>query len=193
MKLEHFILGILKLKPRTGYEIKKLLDTEGRFIRPRTPLSQIYNTLKRMTDNGWVTFKIEAQDSKPDKKVYSVTAAGDSYFIDWLTTPHEPSFRFQDRELLGKLFFSCFVDTKIILEHLNIELEYRRMQIAVFRGRDRTVEIDPASGVDSACVQEMADLMHLYGAGAIDHYVTWLEKVIAIFKQRQGTFGTTLK
>jgi DNA-binding PadR family transcriptional regulator len=184
MKLEHFILGILKLKPSTGYEIKKLLDTEGRFVRPRTPLSQIYNTLKSMTEKGWVTFRVETQEGKPDKKIYSATEAGDRYFIDWLTSPHEPSFRFQDREFLGKLFFSCFVDTETVLKHLYTELEYRQAQIARFRGRDRTIAVNAASGADPACVQKLADLMHQYGVGAIDHYVDWLEEVIKSFKRR---------
>ena len=184
MKLEHFILGILKLKPSTGYEIKKFLDTEGRFVRPRTPLSQIYNTLKRMTEKGWLTFSVENQEGKPDKKVYSVTEAGNRFFIDWLISPYEPSFRFQDREFLGKLFFSCFISPEITLNHLYTELEYRRDQIARFRGRDRTVAVEAASGVDPACVQKMADLVHQYGMGAIDHYVAWLEDVIKKFEQR---------
>ena len=45
MKLEYMILGILKINPRTGYDMKKYLDTEGRFGRARAPLSQIYTTL----------------------------------------------------------------------------------------------------------------------------------------------------
>lgn len=184
MKLEHFILGLLKLKPRTGYDLKKYLDSEGRFARPRTPLSQIYNTLKRMTEKGWLTFESEAQDGKPDRKIYSVTPEGDKYFMTWLEQPHEPSFRFQDRKFLGKLLFSCFLDDETILEHLRAELAYREENIAKFRSRDRTVEIDPSSGVDPKRAQAFADLQHEYGAGAVDHYITWIKQVIEFLENK---------
>ena len=39
MKLEYMILGILTINPMTGYDMKKYLDTEGRFGRSRAPLS----------------------------------------------------------------------------------------------------------------------------------------------------------
>ncbi len=67
MKLEYLILGILKINPRTGYDIKKYLDTEGRFGRARAPLSQIYTTLKRMLEKGWVLFEEEHREGKPEE------------------------------------------------------------------------------------------------------------------------------
>ena len=73
---------------------------------------------------------------------------------------------------------------EITLEHLKTELVYRQEQIAKFRDRDRTVEVDSTSEVDPACVQKMANLMHQYGAGAIDFYVDWLKDVIKLFEQR---------
>lgn len=184
MKLEYYILGLLKLKPRTGYDLKKYFDTEGRFSRPRTPLSQIYNTLKRMTKKGWISFETEEQEGKPDRKIYSVTPAGNDYFMAWLQEPHKPSFRFQDRTFLGKLLFSCFLEDEVILEHLRIELAYREKNIATFRLRDRTVEVDPSTNVDVKRLQDFADLQHEYGSGAADHYVAWLKRVIEFIENK---------
>ena len=67
------ILGLLTINPSTGYDIKKHLDTEGRFTRRRAPLSQIYNTLKRMHENNLVTFVEEKREGKPNLKIYSIT------------------------------------------------------------------------------------------------------------------------
>ncbi len=183
MKLEYFILGLLQTRPFTGYDLKKFLDTEGRFIRRRTPLSQIYNTLSRMTDAGWLQFKVEPQEGKPDRKVYSLTAAGKTYLMDWLTATHEPSFRFQERTLMGKIAFAYHVDNAIILQHLKTELAYRKKQISQFRNRDRSFQIGPDSHINPEKVQAVADLLHDYGAGAIDHYVAWLEEAIAFFEK----------
>lgn len=178
MKLEYFILGTLKLKPRTGYELKSHLDGEGRFMRPRTPLSQIYTTLKRMTEDGWLEFDEELRDGKPDLKIYRVTPDGEAALREWLMAPHEPTFRFQDREFLGKLAYSFLIDAETTLQHCRTELAYRKDHIANFRGRDRTVEVDPSSGLAQPQVQAVFNILHEYGKESIDHYVAWLERTI---------------
>ncbi len=68
LKLEYYILGLLTLNPQTGYDVKKHLGTEGRFERRRAPLSQIYTTLKRMTENNLVTFVEKEREVCPERK-----------------------------------------------------------------------------------------------------------------------------
>ncbi|HBY06933.1 MAG TPA: PadR family transcriptional regulator [Chloroflexi bacterium] len=182
MKLEYFIIGLLKLKPLTGYDLKKFLDIEGRFIRRRTPLSQIYNTLNRMAENGLLTFENELQEGKPDRKVYTVTSKGDEYFMAWLTAPHQPSFRFQERDFLGKIMFAYYLDTPTILQQLRTELDYRKEQIAAFRPRSRALQVSPAFDGNLEHAQAIADLLHEYGASSVDHYVSWLESTIQFFE-----------
>jgi DNA-binding PadR family transcriptional regulator len=175
---------MLKLNPSTGYDLKKLLDKEGRFMRQRTPLSQIYNTLKRMAEKGWLTYEVEPVDGKPDRKVYSVTPQGFSVFLDWLTAPHKPGFRFQEREVLNKIFFSCFTDDQTILQHLRTELAYRKKQVSTFRPRNRTVAVSPTCGVDPERLQAIVELTHQYGADAVDQYIDWLETAIDFFEDQ---------
>lgn len=178
MKLEYFILGLLTLKPHTGYDIKALLDTQGRFARTSTPLSQIYTTLKRMTGDRWVDFEEEKREGKPDLKIYSITPIGEKVIHDWLSAPHKPTFFFQDREFLGKLFFSFLLDKQTVLKHCYTELNYRKIQIEKYRDRDRTLQVAPDSDVPQARAQMISDLLHEYGKGSIDHYVAWLEEFI---------------
>jgi PadR family transcriptional regulator, regulatory protein AphA len=176
LKLEYFILGLLKLKPRTGYDLKSFFDHDGRFMRPSTPLSQIYTTLKSMTSKGWLEFLEEQREGKPDLKIYSVTASGFHVLKEWLEKPYEPSFRFQDREFLGLLFFSCFIDLDQVLQHCYTELNYRKEQIAKFRPRDRTAVVDASAGVSQKEIQFLYDWLDQYGRGSIDQYVAWLEE-----------------
>lgn len=147
-------------------------------MRARTPLSQIYTTLKRMTNNGWINFEEEKRVGKPDLKIYSVTPDGEQVLRDWLIAPHEPSFRFQDREFFGKLVFSFLIDKETVLQHCYTELNYRKEQITTFRGRDRNIPVDPASGITQTQVQRLVDVMHEYGRDAIDQHVDWLERFI---------------
>ena len=83
MQTDTICLGILRSGPATGYVIKSVL--EG-------PLNQIYNlsfgsiypALSKLTKEKYVTVKQHAQDKKPDKKVYTITKKGISYFEETL-------------------------------------------------------------------------------------------------------------
>lgn len=52
---------------------------------------QIYRLLKRMDEAGWVDAEVVAQDSRPDKKVYRVSAAGRAELQRWIAEPTEPN------------------------------------------------------------------------------------------------------
>ncbi len=76
MNIRTLCLGILSFRDATGYEIKKMAE-EGLFSHfVEASYGSIYPALTRMTDEGLLTCRSEAQDGKPDKKVYSITEAG---------------------------------------------------------------------------------------------------------------------
>jgi DNA-binding PadR family transcriptional regulator len=185
MKLEYFILGILKLRPSTGYDIKKFLDTEGRFARARTPLSQIYTTLKRMTEQGWVIFVEKQRQGKPDIKIYHNTEQGEEEFLAYLHSPIEHAFRFRENDVMLRAMYAFLVEPEVILEQLQAELDFRQKQIAKFRSRDRTVLSDTLSEEQLAYAQELGDMLHRFGARAIDDYVQSLEEMIAYFTNKK--------
>lgn len=179
MKLEILILGLLNFKPLTGYDMKKWLDTEGRFMRPQTHLSQLYRTLKKMAEEGWVTFEVEERDVQPDLKIYTITPVGQQVFLNWLQSPFTPSFRYQDGALLHRLFFASMLNSDQVLDLIRSELAYRKEQIATYRHRDRTIyEMQPTNIVDEDKVPYYLELIHEGGASSIDHYVGWLEGII---------------
>ena len=45
MKLEYILLGVLLTRRSTGYDLKRYMDTHGRFLRPNTQMSQVYRVL----------------------------------------------------------------------------------------------------------------------------------------------------
>ncbi|MCB8978263.1 MAG: PadR family transcriptional regulator [Ardenticatenaceae bacterium] len=185
MKLEHYILGLLTINPSTGYDIKKHLDTEGRFARRRAPLSQIYTTLKRMLENGLVTFEEERRDGKPDLKIYSFTAQGEQFLIDFLHSPIEYSFRYTESSVLFRIKHAYLVDTAVIIGQIRDELHFRQEQIHKFRHRDRTIHSHILSTPDLAYAQAIEDKLHGYGADRMDVFVSHLEKMAAFFEEHQ--------
>src|SRR5690349_16102981 len=95
------VLGLLAfLGPMSGYDIKRAFD---HVLAPMwgAAHSQIYKELRRMETLGWVSMKREEQESRPDRKVYSIMPEGQSALIAW---EGQQSFVLQMRdELLLKI------------------------------------------------------------------------------------------
>ncbi|MCA9919925.1 MAG: PadR family transcriptional regulator [Anaerolineales bacterium] len=185
MKLEHYILGLLIINPSTGYDIKKHLDTEGRFTRRRAPLSQIYNTLKRMLENELVTFVEEKREGKPDLKIYSITSEGRKYLIDFLRSPVKLAFRHNESSIMFRIRYAFLVDVEVIIQQIQDELAYRQKQISMFRHRDRTIESTNLSPDEVTYAQMINDELHIYGATAMDLYVNYLKEILTFFQNHQ--------
>lgn len=102
--VSHSLLGILSLRPMSGYDIRKFVcEHIGYFWRES--YGQIYPVLQRMASDGLVKVRTEQNQGKPDRQVYSLTAAGRAELEKWLATqPLAPSPR---NELLLKLFFGA--------------------------------------------------------------------------------------
>ena len=139
MNLEYLLLGLLALKPQTGYDLKKFLDTFGRFMRSNTQLSQIYRTMGKMVNDGWVEFEVTHREGLPDFKTYRVTEDGAAIFLDWLASPFEPPSRFTDPEFSLRFHYSALLGKEATLKLLRRELEARLDQVATYRGRARTL------------------------------------------------------
>lgn len=174
MKLEHLLLGLLGELPRTGYEIKKFLDLHGRFLRSNTTMSQVYRSLAAMTERGWVAFRVDDRPGAQDAKVYRVTPEGMTVFLDWLAGPYSPPSRFQDPEFSARLSFAGFLTREQLLAIIDTELEARRAQVAKYRFRDRSMQVDPDIPFDRAFATAMGERLHQWGMRQIDEHIETL-------------------
>lgn len=96
------ILGLLALGPRSGYEIKTVVDRSTRFFWAAS-YSQIYPELKRLERQGLVEGEDAGQGARP-RRVYRLTAAGRAALEDWLHG-RETTIELRDESLL-RLFFA---------------------------------------------------------------------------------------
>ncbi|MER5951865.1 PadR family transcriptional regulator [Streptomyces sp. NPDC001904] len=176
MKFEHVLLGVLAMRPQSGYDLRRWLEREGRFLRSGVHQSQVYRLLGRMTDQGWITWEADARDGAPDAKVYRLTEAGREALIDWAHSPYEPPSRFQDPEFVARLLFAGMLDADLPLQLIDTELAHRRAQVAHSRGRDRTLRLDEAlPEIDAPRARLLNELLHLEGVRQIDAWIAWLE------------------
>ena len=100
---EYALLGAMMSGPMHGYEILRFLDsTLGSTWRVST--SQLYTVLKRLEGRGFLESSMEPQETRPSKRVFTLTTKGRQAFLEWIYTPmdHVRDLRI---EFLAKLFF----------------------------------------------------------------------------------------
>jgi DNA-binding PadR family transcriptional regulator len=84
--LPHAILVSLCEQSGSGYELARRFDRSIGFFWAATH-QQIYRTLRAMEDDGWVHATPVIQHGRPDKKVYTVSAAGRAEVARWIAEP----------------------------------------------------------------------------------------------------------
>ena len=98
----YVILGMVSREPRSGYEIKALVDNTTRFFWAAS-YGQIYPELKRLSEAGLVEGS-DVPRGERKRTVYAITADGEDELKDWLRkAPQTSEMR---EEGLLKLFFS---------------------------------------------------------------------------------------
>ena len=91
------ILGMLAARPRSGYEIKQLVDSSARFFWAAS-YGQIYPELRRLEEAGLIAGADSSQGAR-QRTVYRLTAAGRRAARAWIARPPEV-FEMRDEGLL---------------------------------------------------------------------------------------------
>ena len=136
MSLKHALLGFLNYAPMTGYELKQHFDCSIYYFW-NAKLSQIYPTLNRMKEEGWLAMEVEYQENKPNRKVYHITEAGREELLRWLREPADPS---PPRDaFLIKIFFGGELEKEELLAQLRHHLALHQERLAAYQGAVREV------------------------------------------------------
>jgi PadR family transcriptional regulator AphA len=98
----YVILGMVRKEPRSGYEIKALVDDTTRFFWAAS-YGQIYPELKRLSAAGLIE-GVDSPTGGRRRTVYEITADGEEELIAWLRQP-PGTYEMRDEGLL-KLFFA---------------------------------------------------------------------------------------
>jgi PadR family transcriptional regulator, regulatory protein AphA len=88
MAIEQTLLGLLASQPRHGYDLTRefLPDTTlGDIVHLESGM--LYAHLKKLQKEGWVAAEVLAQESRPPRRVFSITPAGEAELRRWLSEP----------------------------------------------------------------------------------------------------------
>ena len=127
MKGRDVILGILRNKPRTGYEINDILQNQISYFYDGT-YGMIYPTLKKLEKEEKVKKETVIQEDKPNKNIFSITDKGREELRKYLESDKvEEVFK---SDFLMKLFFGDdYLSKQKVIELIKSEIKVKEDQI----------------------------------------------------------------
>jgi DNA-binding PadR family transcriptional regulator len=126
--LRYIMLGLLWTHPMSGYDIKRAFEYAIASYW-NAGNSQIYTTLKSLHKAGLIDVEVIVQTTRPNRRVYQLTAAGEAELEHWLQ--EKVPERFTKDEFLTKLFFCGETATDTVaLMHLREHRESLLKQLA---------------------------------------------------------------
>lgn len=138
-KTQYAILGMLSIRPRSGYDIKKQISRSIGFFWNEN-FGHIYPILKRMEKDRLVTKHVEDSGDRPKKNVFTLTEKGKKELNHWLKVPvSEQPIR---NELLLKLFFGAHLEEGDIMAMIEAEKEKSENLIRLFDSIARDLPAD---------------------------------------------------
>lgn len=130
MALAHAILATLMDLPCSGYDLRKRFEGSVGFFW-QASFQQIYRELGKLEEQGLVQSEAIAQQGRPDKKVFAVTAEGEAFLQVWIQNPCEMA-PVRD-ELLVKMFAGFVVPKEKILMELKEHRSLHQERLLVYQ------------------------------------------------------------
>ncbi len=177
MALEHAILVSLSEQSGSGLELTRRFDRSIGFFWSATH-QQVYRVLARMEGDGWVRSTLVAQQGRPGKKVYDVTAAGRRELTRWLA---EPLAREQHRsDLAVKLRAASYGDRGPLLDEVAALRAEHASRLALFNQLEDRDYPDPER-LEGADLDQYLVLRG--GIRAEESFVGWCDEVIEALRK----------
>ncbi len=142
MDAKTLCLAVLSRGDASGYEIKKTLEDPPFSHFQDTGFGSIYPALGSLAKNGLVSGRAMPQDKRPDKKVYSITAAGRTALIEALGTPPGPD-RFRS-DFLFALFLADQISGAQLRRLIDDRIAFYEERISAMESRiEGACQIEP--------------------------------------------------
>jgi PadR family transcriptional regulator, regulatory protein AphA len=156
------ILGLIRLRPMSGYDLKRSVDRSIRHFWAAS-YGQIYPELRRLEDAGWIEGE-DAGNGARSRRLYRISEAGRRALEDWLHG-HETRLELRDESLL-RLFFADALPEEEALGLLAARREGYRMMLAYLRS------LDDGTGPDPPFV----DLVYRWGIDHCEWGIEWCDR-----------------
>ncbi|MBC2716124.1 MAG: PadR family transcriptional regulator [Desulfobacteraceae bacterium] len=181
--LKYALLGFLKYNAKTGYELKQTMDTStSHFWHAKQ--SQIYTTLKKLEEAGQVSSLLEHQESRPDRRVYTITESGIKALQEWLAKPVTDPETVK-HTLLLKLFFSANQEKQFLLAQLGLQRTLHEQQMEHYQSETKDIIKEVAASVP-ALKQDahMWEATRRFGELYEEMNLKWINETISMLQKK---------
>lgn len=186
MSLAQAILGLLQQEERTGYDLKtSCFDQCIAHLWPADQ-AQIYRTLDKLVEQGWISCRVEIQHDRPNRKVYSVTERGKAELSQWLQCS-QPLSIVRD-PLLVQMYFAAQLPNQAIIQLLEQQLVARYKKLAECEAIKLPMLNDPSASRE----QIMQRLVLESVIQREQAYIVWLKTAIDVIHHQLKDLRTPL-
>jgi len=156
------VLGLIALRPRSGYDIKRIVDRSIRHFWAAS-YGQIYPELKRLEEIGWIEGD-DAPRGGRSRRVYRITHKGTEALRGWLAG-YETRIEMRDESLL-RLFFADTLPREYALGLLAARREGYRQMLEYLKSLDDGTGPDP----------DFVDLVYRWGLDYCEWGIEWCDR-----------------
>jgi PadR family transcriptional regulator AphA len=174
VSIKYVILGFLSETPLTGYDLKKKFSNSDIFHWSGNN-NQIYRTLVELHDEHLVTIEVQQQESKPPRKIYTITDSGFAALREWmLLKPEMPQFR---NGLLMQLMWADQLEPEALVKMLTAYEEELQAHVIILREQMRRSELNSKQS--------------LFRGRIAEHWIAFYELEISWVRElREDIFNT---
>ena len=170
--LKYAILGMIHQRPMTGYDLMQEFESTLNEFWSASH-SQIYPELKKLTQEGSISFIEQFSDKGPNSKLYSITQKGTQDFLTWLTKDEDIMKTPKDSFRL-RVFFSKDMDPAMRKDFFEFHLLQHKKRLMHLRDNQKKFDRIPGPGEE-----EFGDYLVLMGAIMREEStISWIEKCI---------------
>lgn len=130
MSLAHAILAALLECSLSGYDLAKRFNSSAGFLWHASH-QQIYRELSRLESVGYLSCELIEQDSRPNKKVYSITDSGRAALGHWVERPAK-AVPVKD-ELLLKVFAGHLISPERLIDEVRRHSRQHRLNLEQYQ------------------------------------------------------------
>jgi DNA-binding PadR family transcriptional regulator len=142
MSLPHALLGLLAVRPRSGYELTKAFESDlGRYAWQAGHTS-IYPELGRLAEQGLVEVTHEGARGS---RTYAVTETGRDELRTWLLSPPGRGARVRNEQVLRMFLLSALdpADARAVLERIAASTAHEAAELRQIRDEAGPVRPGP--------------------------------------------------
>ena len=170
------VLGMLSLRPGSGYDIKKLVSSSIGYFWNES-YGRIYPLLKQLSKDGFIRPVKERSNGNRERQCYAITDKGTQALAGWLL--RSPRAEPARSELLLKMFFAGRIPHEVASAHVLDRQQHEERNLASYDLVEKQIKREHAGHPELPYWLSTVS----YGRLRSEAIVSWCTETLARFSQ----------